>query len=109
MKKDKKQIDKISLIVNEYIKNKRSAYSNYRTNLMLKCDKETSKNELYTELDFLINECKREISKYKITESTIYHVLDLIERDHINTKETSTFLNILYQTNKEGFINVFTK
>lgn len=103
MKKNKRQREKFHEIINNYINRRRSIFAQYR-GLM---DDDDMKSECYENLDGAVNECMKNMGKYKVAQSTIYYTLDMLYRERIKTKETLTYMNVLYKTNSEGFLELF--
>lgn len=107
-KKNKRQCEKVDAIIDSYIKQRKSIYSDFNRKIKVY---ENEKEELLKQRNLAIDEveygCKIDLNKYKLTKETMLLVVEKIFNDKSRNRERLTIMNMLYKINKDEFISLF--
>lgn len=110
-KKTKRQHEKFHGIIDAYIQ-KRNEINKMHNKPWSKLN-DDEKKEKYELLDEATYQCSYEMKKYKISEPTIYYILDrmfnkkLEKNEKMKIKEVLTYMNVIYNINPEKFLSTF--
>lgn len=97
-----RQVEGIVKAITDMTNKIKSIESTYRNKI-----DEDAKKEKYNAWDDVKNEHMHKIKKYKIKAETVYVIIKEVFRDRIKCKYKIELLNVLYNTNKEVFLEVF--
>ena len=100
------QKNKIDIIINDYIKSRKKIYLEYQNK-----KSENDREEMYRLLDDVYMECRRKLSKYKISKETLYYAIYKVLKDENSkgnkSQDILNYLDILYRIDRYAFLEMF--
>lgn len=109
LKKNKRQLEKVELIIEEYLSNRKKIYID--TTNEIRKDGGVNTSEIIRSRNDRIDEaesiCRMSLNKYKLNKETMLLVIKKIFDSNSKSRERLTIMNILYKINRDEFLSLF--